>query len=44
MSQKVEKEVRLSTGSIIKAMFEDLYSEQAAKDYRVTADLRDEDI
>lgn len=44
MSQKVEKEVRLSTGSIIKAMFEDLYGEQAAKDYRITADLRDEDI
>jgi hypothetical protein len=44
VSQKVEKEVRLSTGSIIKAMFEDLYGEQAAKDYRVTSDLRDEDI
>jgi len=27
VSQKLEKEVRLSTGSIIKAMFEDLYGE-----------------
>lgn len=44
VSQKLEKEVRLSTGSIIKAMFEDLYDEQAKKDFRVTADLRDEDI
>lgn len=44
VSQKLEKEVRLSTGSIVKAMFEDLYDEQARKDYRITADLRDEDI
>lgn len=31
VSQKLEKEVRLSTGSIIKAMFEDLYEEESKK-------------
>ena len=44
VSQKVEKEVRLSTGSIIKAMFEDLYDEESKKDFKVSADLRDDDI
>jgi vacuolar protein sorting-associated protein 1 len=44
LSQKVEKEVRLSTGSIIKAMFEDLYDEEAKRDYKVSMDLRDDDI
>lgn len=44
VSQTIEKEVRLSTGSMIKAMFEDLYDEQSKKDYRVTSDLREEDI
>jgi vacuolar protein sorting-associated protein 1 len=44
VSQTLEKEVRLSTGSVIKAMFEDLYDEQSRKDYRVSADLREEDI
>lgn len=44
VSQKLQKEVKLSTGSIVKAMFEDLYDEESKKDFRVTADLRDQDI
>lgn len=36
--------MRLSTGSIIKAMFEDLYDEESKKDFRVTGDLREDDI
>lgn len=44
IKQKVEKEVTLSTGSIIKAMFEDLYEEESKKDFRITVDLRDDDI
>ena len=44
VKQKIEKEVRLSTGSIIKAMFEDLYDEESKKDYRVSVGLRDDDI
>ena len=44
LSTKIDNEVRLSTGSIIKAMFEDLYDEESAKDFRVCDDLRVEDI
>lgn len=44
MSQKISKEVKLSTGSIIKAMFEDLYDEESKKDFKITIDLRDDDI
>lgn len=44
IKQKVEKEVTLSTGSIIKAMFEDLYQEESKKDFKITVDLRDDDI
>ena len=44
LSQKIEKEVRLSTGSIIKAMFEDLYEEESKKDFKVCLGLRDDDI
>lgn len=36
--------MRLSTGSIIKTMFESLYDEESKKDFKITADLRDEDI
>lgn len=44
IKQKVEKDVTLSTGSIIKAMFEDLYEEESKKDFKITVDLRDDDI
>lgn len=44
VNQKIEKEVRLSTGSIIKAMFEDLYDEESQKDFKVSSDLRNDDI
>lgn len=37
-------ELRLSTGSIIKSMNEELYSEEIKKDFKVTADLNEEDI
>jgi hypothetical protein len=44
INQKLDKEVKLSTGSIIKSMFEDLYSEEAKRDFKITSDLSDDDI
>jgi vacuolar protein sorting-associated protein 1 len=44
VSLKIDKEVRLSTGSLIKAMFEELYIKESAKDFKISAELRDEDI
>lgn len=43
-SQKVEKELKLSTGSIIKSMFEELYEEESEPGFKITKDLTDEDI
>lgn len=42
--EKVDKELKLSVGSIIKSMFEELYEDESAKDFKITQDLSDEDI
>ena len=42
--EKVQKELKLSVGSIIKSMFEELYEEESDPKYEVTKNLTDEDI
>lgn len=42
--EKVDKELKLSIGSIIKSMFEELYEEESASGYKVTKDLSDSEI
>ncbi len=34
----------MSTGSIVKSMFEELYEEESAANYEVTKDMKDEEI
>lgn len=44
LSTTVNEELKLSTGSIIKSMFEELYEDYADKDFKISADIRDEEI
>lgn len=41
ISSVVNEELKLSTGSIIKSMFEELYEDYADKNFKISADLRD---
>ena len=42
ISSQVNEELKLSTGSIVKSMFEELYEDYAQKDFKISADMRDD--
>ena len=42
LSTTVNEELKLSTGSIVKSMFEELYEEYSEKDFKISADIRDD--
>lgn len=44
ISNVVNEELKLSTGSIVKSMFEELYEDYADKNFRISADIRDDEI
>ena len=44
LSHKVNEDLKLSTGSIVKSMFEELYEEESEKNYMISADIRNEEI
>jgi len=39
---EVNEDLKLSTGSIIKSMFEELYEDYSYKNYKISDDIRDE--
>lgn len=42
--ERIEKELKLSVGSIIKSMFEELYEEESNYNFKISHDLSDADI
>jgi hypothetical protein len=44
LSLEVNNDLKLSTGSIIKSMFEELYEDYSYKNFKISDDIRDEEI